>query len=248
PTGQLYKREELEAIAEICRKHNVFIIADEIYVLTTFEFNNFTSMGLIYPEGTFITNGISKDRSAGGYRLGYCILPKDSSEELKDSFRKIAAIVYTNVSTPIQYAGITAYQDHEELKQYYHNIRNIHRIVGTYFSEQLNNIPGLNATMPEGTFYLFLQFKDKSKLKSKTSNELENELMNNKIAAVTGDACLLKKDDFGARMAFVEYNGQEALTNYQNNPPKTKEEEIKFVKNNCPKIIQGIEALRSLLK
>ncbi len=80
PTGNLYSKKELEEITKICRKHNVFVIADEIYALTSYNFRNFVSMGKIYPEGTFVTNGLSKDRSAGGYRLGHCILPKNCSK------------------------------------------------------------------------------------------------------------------------------------------------------------------------
>jgi len=116
PTGALYTGEELKEIADVCRKHNTFVLADEIYALTTYQFERFTSMRRIYPEGTFVTNGLSKDRSSGGYRLGSCILPEDCSEDLKEDFRKVAATVYTNVSTPTQYAAITAYEPNEEIR------------------------------------------------------------------------------------------------------------------------------------
>ena len=116
PTGIVYYRDELAEIADVCRKHETLVLADEIYALSTYNFDEFTSIGLIYPEGTFITNGLSKDRSAGGYRLGSCILPETSSAKLKSDFTKIAATEYTNVSTPTQYAAITAYEPNEEIK------------------------------------------------------------------------------------------------------------------------------------
>ena len=110
PTGNVYTKEELEKIADVCRNNNTLVLADEIYALDTYDLNDFTSMGNIYPEGTFVTNGLSKDRSAGGYRLGSCILPTTNSEKLFNDYKKVAATVYTNVSTPTQYAAIKAYE------------------------------------------------------------------------------------------------------------------------------------------
>ncbi len=130
PTGLVYSRDELTKIANVCKKHNTLILADEIYALSTYDIKEFTSMGLIYPEGTFITNGLSKDRSAGGYRLGSCILPEGCSNKLTDNFKKVAATVYTNVSTPTQYASITAYDHNEDIEEYFDITRQIHRIMG----------------------------------------------------------------------------------------------------------------------
>ncbi len=249
PTGVVYSKQELEKIAQVCRDHNTLIIADEIYAMITYEFEEFTSMGTIYPEGTFVTNGLSKDRSAGGYRLGHCILPEESSKNLIDSFTKVAATVYTNVSTPTQYAAITAYESNEEIEEYFGIIRNIHRMMGQFMSKSFNSIDGINATTPQGAFYFFSDFNDLSDdLKRngvKTSNELGKSLIAhpNHIATITGDACLLEPDNFGARIAFVDYDGKKAYEKYRQNVPKTKSDEIEFVKDNAPMMVQGIEAL-----
>jgi len=69
PTGLIYSRLELEEIADICREQDIIVISDEIYAITTYDMNKFVSMGKIYPEGTFVTNGLSKSHAAGGYRL-----------------------------------------------------------------------------------------------------------------------------------------------------------------------------------
>ena len=58
------------------REQNIVVISDEIYAQTTFNFSKFVSMGKIYPEGTFVTNGLSKSHAAGGYRLGYVVFPQ----------------------------------------------------------------------------------------------------------------------------------------------------------------------------
>lgn len=225
------------------------ILADEIYALDTYDMNNFTSMGLVYPEGTFITNGLSKDRSAGGYRLGSCIMPTNSEKLAKD-FRKVAATVYTNVSTPTQYAAITAYQPNEEIEEYINMTRQIHHIMGTYLSAEWNKIEGINATTPQGAFYFFADFNElSSDLKKKdvlTSNQLAESLIScpHHIGVVTGDACMLDPDNYGARIAFVDYDGKRTFDNFKNNKPKTASDKLEFVKQNAPMMTKSVQSLR----
>ena len=250
PTGLVYSQDELTKIANVCKKHNTLILADEIYALSTYNIKEFTSMGLIYPEGTFITNGLSKDRSAGGYRLGSCILPEGCSNKLTDNFKKVAATVYTNVSTPTQYASITAYDHNEEIEEYFDITRQVHRIMGHYMSAEFNKVDGIKATTPHGGFYFFVDFNELStdlKRKGvKTSNELGQSLIScpHHLATLTGDACLLRPDNYGARIAFVDYDGKYAFDNYKKNPPKTKSDEIEFVKQSAPIMVQSISALK----
>ena len=250
PTGTVYTKQELEKIAEVCRKHNILVIADEIYALDTYEINNFTSMGLVYPEGSFITNGLSKDRSAGGYRLGSCILPTTSTEELENDFKKVAATVYTNVSTPTQYAAIKAYEPNEEIEEYINITRQIHRIMGTYLSEEWNKVDGIKATKPEGGFYFFADFNElAADLKKKgvtTSNQLGESALScpHHIGIITGDACLLEPDDYGARIAFVDYDGKKTFDNYKQNPPRSNSDELEFVKQNAPMMVKSVNALK----
>ncbi len=250
PTGLVYTKDELTKISKVCKKHNTLILADEIYALSTYNMNEFTSMGLIYPEGTFVTNGLSKDRSAGGYRLGSCILPEGCSNKLIEDFKKVAATVYTNVSTPTQYASITAYEPNDEIEEYFDTTRQIHRIMGQHMSSEYNKIDGINATTPHGGFYFFVDFNGlSSDLKRKgvnTSNELGQSLIScpHHLATVTGDACLLRSDDYGARIAFVDYDGKYAFDNYKKNPPKTKSDEKEFVKQNAPMMVQSVSALK----
>jgi aspartate aminotransferase len=251
PTGALYSREDLENLTEICRKYNILVLSDEIYALDTYDFSKFTSMGEIYPEGTFVTNGLSKDRSAGGYRLGSCILPTTSSEKLASDYKKVAATVYTNVSTPTQYAAIRAYEENNEIDQYITITRNIHRIMGTYLSREWDNIDGISATTPQGAFYFFADFNQlKNSLIKKgidTSNKLATSLLSCPfhIAVVTGDACMLEPNDFGARVAFVDYDGKATFDDYQNNSPKNSSDELEFVKRNAPRMVRSTDALRN---
>ncbi len=250
PTGIVYSKQELEKITEVCRKHNILVIADEIYALDTYDMSKFTSMGLVYPEGCFITNGLSKDRSAGGYRLGSCILPTNGWETLQKDFKKVAATVYTNVSTPTQYAAIKAYEPNDEIEDYINTTRQIHRIMGHYLSAEWNKVDGIKATRPDGAFYFFADFNElKPDLKKKgvvTSNQLGESLLScpHHLGTVTGDACMLDPDDYGARIAFVDYDGKKAFENYKQNPPKSSSDEIEFVKQNSPMMVKSVDALR----
>jgi aspartate aminotransferase len=99
PTGAVYSREELQAIADVCRSDGALVLADEIYALTTYDRESFVSMGTIFPDGTFVTGGLSKDRSAAGYRFGTCVLPSECSEKMVADFAKVAATLYTNITT-----------------------------------------------------------------------------------------------------------------------------------------------------
>jgi len=254
PTGALYTKQELENIADVCRKYNVLVLADEIYALDTYDFSQFTSMGKVYPEGTFVTNGLSKDRSASGYRLGSCILSTTSSKKLASDYKKVAATVYTNVSTPTQYAAIKAYESNSEIDQYISITRDIHRIMGTYLSEEWNKVEGVSTTKPQGGFYFFADFNQISDdLKRKnvmTSNQLGESLLSCPfhIAVVTGDACLLEPDNYGARIAFVDYDGKKTFEDYKNKKPQNSLEELEFVLRNAPMMVRSVDSLKEWIK
>jgi aspartate aminotransferase len=254
PTGNVYTEDELKQIADVCRERKSLVVADEIYALTTYGFSQFVSMGLIYPEGTFVTNGLSKDRSSGGYRLGSCILPDNCPKKLEEDFKKVAATVYTNVSTPTQYAAVTAYQPNEEIEEYFRTTREIHRMMGQFMSQGFNVIDGIRAAVPKGAFYFYADFNELSKdLKRKgvvDSNELSRSLISHPhhIATVTGDAVGIEPDNFGARIAFVDYDGKSAFEKFRQNPPKTKSEEVEFVQQNAPRMVKGIEALKNWVR
>ncbi len=254
PTGLVYSKHELESIAEVCRNNNTFILSDEIYALTTYNFEDFTTLENIYPEGTFVTNGLSKDRSAGGYRLGYCILPEGSSDKLKEDFKKVAATVYTNVSTPTQFAAVTAFKPNPEIEEYFKITRKIHQLMGQYFSKEFNNISGISATTPHGGFYFYVDFNEHSEALrhagAATSNDLARSLISHPyhIATVTGDAVMLRPDDYGARIAFVDYDGKAAFDNYKQNPPRGAGGAEEFIKQNAPQMVSGVNALRKYVE
>ncbi len=248
PTGLLYDKFELEEIAYVCREQNITVISDEIYAQTTYDFSKFVSMGKIYPEGTFVTNGLSKSHAAGGYRLGYVIFPQHAVD-LKRQFKKILATEYTAVSTPIQYAAVAGFEISKEMNIYFDATRKIHQIMGEYTYNTLSAIKGIKLTKPDATFYLLADFNAFSaelrKAKITTSQKLSESLIIHPYhtAIVGGDNLVLERTDFSARIAYVDYNGTKVLQNYLNDKPKTSSERVEFVKNNAPKMVAGIDMI-----
>ena len=248
PTGLLYDELELEEIADVCREQNIAVISDEIYALTTYDFSKFVSMGKIYPEGTFVTNGLSKSHAAGGYRLGYVIFPQHAID-LRRQFKKILATEYTAVSSPIQHAAVAGFEISQEMDEYFDVTRNIHQIMGDYTYHALTAIDGVKATKPDATFYLLADFNafapDLQKAKITTSQKLSESLIIHPYhtAIVGGDSLVLERTDFSARIAYVDYDGVKVYKKYLENKPKSHSEKIEFVKKNAPKVVDGIDMI-----
>ena len=248
PTGLLYDELELEEIADVCREQNITVISDEIYALTTYDFSKFVSMGKIYPEGTFVTNGLSKSHAAGGYRLGYVVFPQHAID-LRRQFKKILATEYTAVSTPIQHAAVAGFEISNEMDEYFVVTRNIHQIMGDYTHHRLTSIDGVKATRPDATFYLLADFNsfamDLQKMHITTSQKLSESLILHPYhtAIVGGDSLVLERTDFSARIAYVDYDGGKVYQNYLKNKPLSGSEKTEFVKNNAPKVVAGLDMI-----
>ena len=253
PTGLLYNRLELEEIVDVCREQNITVISDEIYAQTTYDFTKFVSMGKIYPEGTFVTNGLSKSHAAGGYRLGYVIFPQHATD-LKIQFKKILATEYTAVSTPIQHAAVAGFEISKEVDDYFKTTRDIHQIMGDYTYHKLSAIEGVKATKPEATFYLLADFNsfapDLQKAKINTSQKLSESLIIHPYhtAIVGGDSLVLERTDFSARIAYVDYEGSKVYQNFLEYKPKSYNEKIEFVENNAPKIVAGLDMIKKFFE
>ena len=231
PSGQIC--ENLDEISKIANKYNLIILSDEIYSELSFE-KNFKSISNFCPEKTIISTGLSKWCGAGGWRLGYFIVP-DSLNILRDSINVLASETFSAVSAPIQYAAITAYtNDHSE---YINSSRNILKAVGNYVYENLKSNKVL-INKPEGGFYLMPEFLDKN---FNTSSEMCNNILKE-----TGVA-LLPGSDFGfdkkkmiSRLSFTDFDGQEFMSQTQNEQEIDKSLILKL----APKIVEGVDKLK----
>ena len=110
------------------------------------------------------------------------LLPEECPDELRDGLEKIAATIYTNVTTPVQYAATKVYAESSEIDEYLYITRSIHEIIGQKLSERFARIPGLKATRPMGGFYFLTDFNNYKEAMIKkgvsSANELSKALIN----------------------------------------------------------------------
>jgi len=254
PTGAVYSRSELEAIADVCRDLGIIAISDEIYSLITFDASRFVSMASVYPERTFVTNALSKHVGSGGYRLGFTILPDECSEEQLMNFRKVGAATYTNASGPIQNAAIAAFDGGSEIEAYIDAQRNMHRIMTKELHSRFVTLPGVTSPEPEGSFYFFADFEgNRERLSSaglNTSREVAKALLDHPhhLATVSGEALVMPPESLTFRIAAVDYDGAAALAAFQSSPPPSPEAELAFAEKHAGPMLAGVEKLRAWME
>lgn len=149
PTGSVYLREELEAIAEVLKDEDLYILADEIY-----EHINFTeahaSIGSIegVKDKTITVNGFSKGYAMTGWRLGYMGGPT----ELINACSKIQGQFTSGATTFSQIAAAWALSEHlheqDTMKSAFRDRRDL-------LIKLMSDIPGIKVNKPQGAFYLF---------------------------------------------------------------------------------------------
>ena len=234
PDGCSYSDEELQGIAEVCRKFNVLVIADEIYNILSFN-GKPNSLSKFYPEATIVTSGLSKWCGAGGWRLGYFIIP-DELNDIKNMINVLASETFSAVSAPIQYAAIKAYEnDHSN---YISKSVNILSAVGKYvFSNLKSNKVLINE--PQGGFYLMPEFLNN---KFKTSSDMCSDILNNTgVALLPGSDFGFNPDKMLARLSFTDFDGQE----FMNNIEETKKIDESLINKFAPKVVEGVNKLKN---
>ena len=231
PSGQIC--ENLNDISQVAKKHNLLILSDEIYSELAFK-DGYKSVSSFCPEKTIISTGLSKWCGAGGWRLGYFLVP-DSLKSIKDSINVLASETFSAVSAPIQYAAIAAYKnDHSE---YIKNSRNILKAIGEYTYENLKSNKIL-INKPQGGFYLMPEFLNK---KFNTSSEMcDNILKETGVALLPGSDFGFDKKKMLARLSFTDFNGQKFMNQTQNGQSITND----LISKLSPKIVQGIDRLK----
>jgi aspartate aminotransferase len=235
PSGQIC--ENLEEISVVANKYNLTILSDEIYSELTFE-NDYKSISDFCPEKTIISTGLSKWCGAGGWRLGYFLVP-DSLIQIKDMINVLASETFSAVSAPIQYAAIKAYEnDHSN---YINKSRNILNAVGNYVYDNLRSNK-VQINKPQGGFYLMPEFLNK---KFNSSSEMCDSILND-----TGVA-LLPGSDFGfdqkkmlARLSFTDFDGQKFMNKIDVNQKIDND----LINEFAPKIIEGVDKLKKWSK
>lgn len=160
PTGMIYTKDELVAIGEICLKHQLTVVSDEIYEKLIYGDNNHISIAQISPELkelTIVINGVSKSHAMTGWRIGYAA----GQSKVIAAMTDLASHSTSNPTSPSQYGAIEAYNGPqtavEQMKQAFEE-----RLNTIY--EQLIAIPGFSCIKPQGAFYLYPNVKQAAQM------------------------------------------------------------------------------------
>ena len=178
PTGAIMERKDLEEIAEVIKKHDIFVISDEIYSELCYTDQHVSIANIEgMQERTILINGFSKSYAMTGWRLGYACGPKEIIEQMT----KIHQFCIMCAPTTSQYAAVEALKNGDEdvqnMREAYNQRR---RYLGHAFKEM-----GLECFEPFGAFYMFPCIKEFGM----TSDEFATRfLMEEKVAVVPGTA------------------------------------------------------------
>lgn len=178
PTGAIMEREDLEEIAEVIKKHDLYVMSDEIYAELTYKKKHVTIASLPdMRDRTIIINGFSKAYAMTGWRLGYALAPRVICEQMT----KIHQFAIMCAPTNSQYAAIDAVRDGD---------KDIERMVRAYdqrrnFLMQTFRDMNIECFEPFGAFYVFPCIKQFGM----TSEEFAEKLLyQEKVAVVPGTA------------------------------------------------------------
>ncbi len=150
PTGAIYTKDELKAIADVCVRHNVAVISDEIYEKLIYE-GEHVSFAAISPEAKEITvtvNGVSKAYAMTGWRIGYAAGPSVVIEAMAN-LQSHSTSNAASISQKAALAGLLGPQEALE------TMRLEFRKRRDYMVSRLNEMPGFKCLTPPGAFYVY---------------------------------------------------------------------------------------------
>ncbi|GAB1467526.1 pyridoxal phosphate-dependent aminotransferase [Candidatus Cloacimonadota bacterium] len=150
PTGAVYSREELSAIADICVKYNILVVSDEIYERLVYDGLKHVSIASISPEmkeRCVVINGVSKAYAMTGWRLGYAAGPA----HIIAAAGRVQEHATSCVNSITQKACVTALRDEDESIE---NMRQEFSRRRDFLYEELVKIPHLTCFKPQGAFYI----------------------------------------------------------------------------------------------
>ena len=152
PTGMVYTREELEALAAVCEKHGIYVLADDIYCNLVYDGIEYTSIASVSPamkEQCIVVNGVSKSYAMTGWRVGYTL----SNTTVAKAMASYASHSTGAPATMAQWAAIEALEGDqssvEAMRQQFEERRN-------HLVERMNQIEGVSCIKPQGAFYVMM--------------------------------------------------------------------------------------------
>jgi len=148
PTGAVFTREDLEAVAALCRKWDVIAITDEIYEHIIYDGKSHVTIAALdgMDERSVVIGGMSKTYAVTGWRIGTIMAPAS----LTQSFRQVHDFVSIGAAAPLQQAGAVAYR---LPRDYYIRLAADYQARRDRFCSTLWNV-GFEFDAPEGAYYI----------------------------------------------------------------------------------------------
>jgi aspartate aminotransferase len=181
PTGSVYNKQELEALAQVILSHDLHVVSDEIYEKILYEgarHISIASLGDDIFQRSIISNGFAKSYAMTGWRVGYMLAPK----ELTKAMTTLQSHSTSNVCTFAQYGAIAALESKRDFVSPMLKAFSQRRLL---MLEKLKEIPAISAPRPDGAFYVFL---DVSSTGLDSLTFCKNLLDNYQVAAIPGGA------------------------------------------------------------
>ena len=155
PTGMMYNRAELQEIADVCVKHDLFVVDDEIYYSLAYDGTEFVSLPSLGPEIKdlcLLVNGVSKSYAMTGWRIGY-VLANSKVAKVIANYLSHSTGSPSTISQKAALEALTASQEEVgEMCKAFEARRD-------YMVKRINEIPGVSCIKPEGAFYVMMSIE-----------------------------------------------------------------------------------------
>ena len=184
PTGVVYSRSEMEGIAAVAIKHNLYILSDEMYEDLVYDDAKPTCVATLSAEveaRTIVVAGFSKTYAITGWRIGTSVAPAVIAKAVSD----IQGQTTSNVTTFAQYGALAALTEREKTKAAIATMLTAFDRRRKFLHIELNKIPGIKCLLSQGAFYLFPNI---STFGLKDVDFCARLLETEKVAAVPGSA------------------------------------------------------------
>lgn len=199
PTGEVYTKAELAALAKVIEKHGLVVIADDIYERLIYE-GEFASIIEVLEkpwENAIQINGVSKSSAMTGWRLGYLV----ADETVAKAVSRLQGQMTSHPASIAQYAGIEALGEEEvELPGWLEKFK----ARRDFIVDALNAIEGIHCEKPAGAFYVFPDFTALLGKKSKTG-VIEDDFQMSEYLLETAHAATVPGGAFGAK-GFIRFS------------------------------------------
>ena len=152
PTGTLYTGKELRALCDVCVKHDLYIMADEIYAGLVYDGQKFTSVAALgedIKERTILITGVSKSYAMTGWRIGYAA----ANDQIAQIMSNYVSHSTGAPSTISQFAAVEALNGPQDT---IYAMRDVFEERRNYFVDRVSRIDGVSCVRPEGAFYIMM--------------------------------------------------------------------------------------------